>query len=140
MSAANTACEESGWKLTNLSLQKLLYIAHMRFIAESAGEPLVKDNFEAWKYGPVVSRLYQRVKRFGDGSIKDVFLVDRNLQLPEHKCIRGTMLKYGTKSPGSLVDLTHRNRGAWATYFLPDSENIVIPNAAILREQMEMPL
>lgn len=78
ISAAETACEHSGWTLTNLSLQKLLYLAHMKFLGQQDGEPLLKEAFEAWKYGPVVSRLYQKIKKFGNSPISDVFIAERN--------------------------------------------------------------
>ena len=139
MSAAKTACEHSGWTLTNLSLQKLLYLAHMKFLGQASGEPLLKEAFEAWKYGPVVSRLYQEVKKFGDAPIADMFLVDRNLRRLEHAMIKEIVDAYGNVSPGHLVELTHRSGGAWAEFYQPQVEHIAIPNSAILREYRRFP-
>ncbi len=133
MSAAATACETRDWRLTNLALQKLLYLAHMKFLGET-GDPLIKENFEAWKYGPVVPRLYHEVKKFGDKPIGDIFFVDRNLSLPEHKMIKKVVLELADKTPGELVQLTHNPHGAWAAYYNPLIENLVIPNDAIKNE------
>lgn len=50
--ASKTLCELSGWQTSNLRLQKLLYIAHMYYMRGGKGD-LVRENFEAWKFGPV---------------------------------------------------------------------------------------
>jgi uncharacterized phage-associated protein len=45
-SAAKRLCEKTGWTLSNLELQKILYIAHMFHLGET-GQPLVPGHFEA---------------------------------------------------------------------------------------------
>lgn len=133
MSAAKTACEESGWKLTNLELQKLLYIAQMQFLLDY-DHPLIGQNFEAWTYGPVVPKLYHRVKQYGEKRIKDVFFVRRNMELPNHKVIKRVVKRLRGKSPGELVEITHRPGGAWDFYYDPKYKGIVIPNRFVKRE------
>src|SRR5690554_2036795 len=74
LQAAKRACEASGWKLTNLQLQKILYIAQMVYAGKNSGKRLITgDDFEAWDYGPVLPSLYHRVSAFGSGSIKNIF-------------------------------------------------------------------
>ena len=70
--AAEFICERSGWAITQLSLQKILYIAHMVHMGRGHG-PLVPGHFEAWDYGPVHPVLYQKVKGFGAKPIPNVF-------------------------------------------------------------------
>ena len=41
LSAAKRLCEKSDWTLTNLHVQKLLYIAHMFYMGENGGDKLV---------------------------------------------------------------------------------------------------
>ena len=41
--------------LTNLKLQKILFYAQAEHLRET-GEPLLGEDFEAWKYGPLVRR------------------------------------------------------------------------------------
>jgi uncharacterized phage-associated protein len=72
-SAAHRICERSGWRLTNLSLQKILYIAQMVYMGEHAGARLIDTEFEAWAFGPVSSPLYHKVRAFGAGAIENVF-------------------------------------------------------------------
>ena len=139
MSAAATACNTRDWRLSNLELQKLLYLAHMKFIGTHGGAPLIREDFEAWKFGPVVSRLYHRVSKFGDGPISDVFNVNRNLALPEHQTIKDAVNQFRDKTPGELVELTHRPGGAWDSYYMPRVSHIRIPNAAILTEYRRNP-
>ena len=61
--AAKYLAKKSGWKYTNLELQKLLYIAHMIHLGKT-GEPLFEDAFEAWNYGPVIPGLYYFLKSY----------------------------------------------------------------------------
>jgi uncharacterized phage-associated protein len=51
-----------------LKLIKLVYFAHGFYLA-AAEEPLLNEPVEAWKYGPVISSLYHRFKRYGRAAI-----------------------------------------------------------------------
>ncbi|MCH8342708.1 MAG: SocA family protein [Planctomycetes bacterium] len=53
-----------GVQVTPMQLNKLVYITHGWHLALT-GDPLINETAEAWKYGPVVSSLYQEFKRFG---------------------------------------------------------------------------
>ena len=46
MDAARYLCVSSSWGLTNLALQKILYIAHMFHLGRT-DEPLIPEQFEA---------------------------------------------------------------------------------------------
>lgn len=63
--ATKLICNISGWSVSNLQLQKILYISHMYNLGVTEGDPLITDNFEAWDYGPVIPTLYHEVKGFG---------------------------------------------------------------------------
>ena len=45
--AANYICDKSGWKITQLSLQKILYMAHMVHMGRTNGERLIDESFES---------------------------------------------------------------------------------------------
>ena len=51
LEAAKHIGARSHWSLSNLKMQKLLYIAHM-FHLGIYNKPLVCEFFEAWDYGP----------------------------------------------------------------------------------------
>jgi uncharacterized phage-associated protein len=55
--------------LSNLKLQKMVYLAHGLYLVEAAGEPLLKDRIEVWPYGPVISSLYHKFKIYGADTI-----------------------------------------------------------------------
>ena len=62
ITAGRYACKMSGWTITNLKLQKILYIAHMVYVGRTDGTVLIDEMFEAWDFGPVLPNLYHRVK------------------------------------------------------------------------------
>jgi uncharacterized phage-associated protein len=129
-------CERSGWRTSNLQLQKILYMAQMYYMGQHEGRRLVDTGFEAWDYGPVSPALYHRVKDFGSSPVQDVFTRarvfrdddDRKAALDE---VCAGLLK---KRPGELVDLTHWEDGAWARHYLPGVKGIPIPDRDIYRE------
>lgn len=58
----------NGVVLTQMSLLKLLYFAHGWHLAK-CGEPLVRQDFEAWELGPVIKIVRDEFSRFGDQAI-----------------------------------------------------------------------
>jgi len=56
-------CAERGAKISNLSLQKIVYFCHVWSLIELKS-PLVGQQFEAWEYGPVLPYLYREFKSF----------------------------------------------------------------------------
>ena len=99
-------------ELTNLKLQKLLYLLYAKYYAVS-GDALFTNRFEAWAYGPVLSDIYKVFKAEGAGPIKDyrsdangrVLIVCETGEFGESfDHIWGN---YARKSAGYLVDMTH---------------------------------
>ena len=62
--AAHRLGVNSGWSLSNLQLQKILFMADMNFVGQGKGR-LIDEDFEAWDYGPVLPSLYRECKPFG---------------------------------------------------------------------------
>lgn len=132
--AAYRMCEATDWSVSPLTLQKLLYLAHMQYLGET-GEPLIPEQFEAWDYGPVVPELYHEIKGFGRGKVKDVFFGARNLDgTKEAKTIDYVGQTLKNARPGALVDFTHHKDGAWAKNYVPGSRGCVISSQDILDE------
>jgi uncharacterized phage-associated protein len=137
MQAARNICEHSSWKMTNLGLQKILYLAQMIFMGENHGARLVDADFEAWDYGPVIPEVYRRVRMFGADPInQDVFFsVPRvaNDGLREMS-LHNTATFLSNKRPGELVSITHWQNGAWAKNYVPGAHGVIIPDRDILDE------
>lgn len=133
---AKFVCEQSGWQISNLSLQKMLYLAQVEYHGEHAGERIVDTAFEAWNLGPVSPELYRKVKIFGADSVRDVFYDARRFREDD---IRRSKLvdvcqRYLGKTPGELVKITHWDFGAWASKYEPNVRGIQITDADIARE------
>jgi uncharacterized phage-associated protein len=138
-SAAKRLAERSGWRLSNLELQKILYLAHMFRLGRSGGEPLVRGHFEAWDYGPVQPDLYHRAKVYGADPVGNIFHDAASIpDGPEQKIIDEALDHLGDLGPGKLVAATHRIGGAWHKHYVPGNRHVLIPNEDILREYRDL--
>ena len=137
LSVAKRLLELSDWSLTNLKLQKLLYIAHMIWLGRT-GQPLIREAFEAWDYGPVCPVVYHRAKCFGARPVGNVFPDVPDLRDEEvEKLLREIVEVLGCESPGKLVAIAHWERGAWARNYIPGARGVRIPNEHIREEYRE---
>lgn len=135
LSAARTVCELSGWTVTNLELQKILYIAQMIHLGETH-RPLIHENFEAWEYGPVVPEVYRQVRGFGNGPVRNVFHwvngVPENTS--EYASLKEAVEITENLSASRLVSITHWDGGAWYQCYQDGVRRIEIPNKLIEAE------
>jgi uncharacterized phage-associated protein len=132
--AARRICTLGGWRVTNLALQKVLYIAHMAHLG-STHERLITAPFEAWDYGPVEPNLYRKARIFGDKPVQDVFSFEDELDGTSEAASIDEACKYMlTKRPGELVDFTHWPHGAWAKNYRSGEKGVVIPDEDIIAE------
>ena len=60
--------EKTKKQLTPMQLVKLVYISHGWHLA-LLDRPLINEEVEAWRYGPVVPSVYHAFKEFGAGSV-----------------------------------------------------------------------
>lgn len=135
-SVARHICEKGDWKVSNLQLQKLIYMAQMVYMGQNDGARLVDATFQAWDYGPVIPELYSKVRMFGSGPIKDVFWHARPFKVedPRKRTLDEVCDALLPRKPGELVDITHWPKGAWATHYVPGIKAIEIPDADIRAE------
>ena len=125
----------SGWSLSHLRVQKLLYIAHMFHLGKNENRPLVEGNFEAWDYGPVHPVLYHKAKIFGSGPVKNIFRAYDDLNEGDEKYFLDTIYSSLKDFSGAqLVAITHREGGAWAKHYAPGARGVVIPDDDIAEE------
>jgi len=133
--AARTLGHYSNWSLTNLQMQKILYLSHMVYLDKTNGTPLVNEEFESWDYGPVLPSLYHRIKFYGSEPVRDVFHNNKILTFgKEAEILKEAAHKFSHVHPGSLIDLTHRKDGAWDQTYFRGARNRIIPNEKILEE------
>lgn len=136
LSAAKHMGLHSQWSLSNLALQKLIYICQMLHLGQHGLEkPLVYGSFEAWDYGPVHPNLYQQAKVYGADPVRNIF---RNIEDVKADSSKAGLMDRIVDSLGNdtsrLVAITHWKHGAWAKNYQPGIRGIVIPNEDILEE------
>lgn len=54
--------------ISNMKLQKLLFIANGLYLAKN-GTPLLEEPIEVWPYGPVIKVVYHQFKEYGNRDI-----------------------------------------------------------------------
>ncbi|AQS41836.1 MAG: Putative phage-associated protein [Candidatus Tokpelaia hoelldobleri] len=137
-SAAKHLAERSGYSLSNLKMQKILYLAHMFYMGENEGKPLISDRFEAWDYGPVNPELYHELKIYGAEPVGNIFRQYPDLpEGEERSAIDVVCDTLRNVSAGKLVAATHQRDGAWEKHYLQGIKGRVIPNEDILQEYRE---
>ena len=134
--AAKTLGECCGWRVSNLKMQKLLYLANLDYMGKS-GERLIASPFEAWDYGPVQPSLYYKLRRFGARDVRDVFYYEEPLMPEEDEKefdVLDRMSKLWHVKSGVLVQFTHSNGGGWAKVYEPGIRSRIIPDEFIKEE------
>lgn len=111
--------------LTNLKLQKLLYFAQGKFLAQF-GVPLFQEEIEAWDFGPVVKNVYHEFKHCGAFPIT-VFDTDVSVDMPEKTkaFLDSIWSEYAKYSAGYLVQITHKENSPWQKFFSKGDNNII---------------
>ncbi|MDP2765751.1 MAG: DUF4065 domain-containing protein, partial [Brevundimonas sp.] len=113
----------SGYSVTPLSLQKILYFCHGSFLL-SRKRPLVSGYFEAWKNGPVHPVVYNAFNKFGSQPNEAAataldFTSGEQRALPRVEdgevCNHLASLVgfYATLPAGTLVEISHVRNGPW---------------------------
>lgn len=101
-----------GYEITNLSLQKLLYYVK-GFSYLMLGKDIIEEECEAWAYGPVISYIYDKYKKLGNGMIPDYDdAIDYSSLLTheEIKVLDHTVDCLGIFNGTVLMKMTHKER------------------------------
>lgn len=110
--------EKSQTKVTNMQLQKLVFLAQ-GFSLALRDEPLTYHNIHAWQWGPVLPKLYKACKQYGNMPIQEKLSVppEAGFEIPpdsiDHAIIRGVWESYGHWTGGQLSALTHEAGSPW---------------------------
>jgi uncharacterized phage-associated protein len=117
--------------LDPLQVMKLTYIAH-GFTLGLTSRPLLEDDVEAWKFGPVVRRLYKNLPG-GSAPIMEPIVpaIPADLQNDERAIVDSVFDLYGHLSGWDLSMLTHRPGSPWEKTWNTYGQNAVIPQDLI---------
>ncbi|KKR18344.1 MAG: Prophage ps3 protein 01 [candidate division CPR2 bacterium GW2011_GWC1_41_48] len=117
--------------LTNLKLQKLLYFAQGKYIAQYKN-PIFDEEIEAWALGPVVKNVYSAFKSCGNFPITvfDVPAEPQNISQQLGDFLNKIWEDVGKFSASFLVKQTHKPNTPWNKFY-QEGENNIIPKAEI---------
>ena len=104
---------ENNVPITQLKLQKLLYLYYARYCYKRNARPF-DDCFVKWPYGPVLTGVYEQLKRFqaeplrplhdvADGKVTRIAPSDE----PFRSIFNDVVTRYGKLTASELVKLTH---------------------------------
>ena len=136
--AAKYLARLSGWRLSNLKLQKILYLADL-YHTGTHGERLVDEDFEAWDYGPVLPSVYHLCKYRGSKPVPEeafLFVEDIDDDSEEARALRKAWEALRHRTAGELVGITHWCGGAWHKRYQPGARGIRITTQD-MREEWE---
>lgn len=124
--------KRDGKRLTNMQLQKLVYIAH-GFNLALMGEPLFFNNVHAFQWGPVIPKLYKLLSKYGAGNVTELVESDQPIpppDSPEMKIIERVWRNYGELGGMQLSAITHKENTPWSKVWEKEKFGI-IPNELI---------
>jgi uncharacterized phage-associated protein len=130
-------------KLTQMHLQKLVYLSHGWTLA-LIGQPLIEDDIEAWAYGPVIRRLYDATRQYGSNTVTRLirwgddtpFRLDDDGEAievfpgEEETLVSSVWDAYKNLHAFQMSALTHADDSPWSAVF-KEGKNRVIPNHLI---------
>ncbi|MEO5891780.1 MAG: type II toxin-antitoxin system antitoxin SocA domain-containing protein [Ferruginibacter sp.] len=124
--------------VTQMKLQKMVYFAQgIHLIIHK--QPLVTENFQAWKYGPVIPGIYNTYKFYGSEPIDDTdwaITMEENTDLSSLDTDAMETLDYTwdtlkNTNAVKLSNWTHNPDSPWAKSYVPGVNDINIPNEKI---------
>ena len=95
---------KEGISISNLKLQKLMYYAQAWNLV-FRGQPLFREEFEAWIHGPVIPQLFRRFKENRWEPITSEVSPVNDKELREH--LTKILKAYGRCAASQLEELTH---------------------------------
>ena len=94
--------------ISNLKLQKLLYFSWLEYYRRTE-KPLFEEEFQAWKYGPVVPSVYYDNWR----NAANYLLVPKRTSEPidDETCdfLKEMLLEYNDMSISEMIELSHKS-------------------------------
>lgn len=121
----------AGRAFTLMQVLKLVYIAHGWMLALYR-RPLIKDEVQAWQYGPTIPELYDKIRHYGGGPVEEVEGAEgEELDRYEADVVRQVYDLYGHMSGLALSSLTHGKNTPWHLTYDRKTFGLPIPNDLI---------
>lgn len=120
-----------GETLTPMQLIKLVYIAH-GWMLGLYHRPLIRDEVQAWQYGPVIPRLYNALRSYkGQPVEQQVACQPEAVDEAAENIVSQVFARYGRLSGPALSRLTHAAGTPWDLTYVPGTFGIHIPDDLI---------
>ena len=129
--------------LTPIQINKFVYISHGLKLAMYS-KPLICEEVEAWRYGPVIPSIYHTLKKFKRGTIDPKEYPSPTIKYEEYRSdnaklfdtkeieIMQIVLKVYSSLPISkLIGITHKKNGPWHQWYDKNKSFIGIPDETI---------
>lgn len=122
--------KEQGLCISNMSLQKLLFIANGAYLAKT-GDQLINEPIEVWPYGPVVREIYHEFKNYGSSDITHIppsrsLGEDKNLDDTAKEALEFVINVASKLDAIQLSNWTHLPDSPWST--AKEAGQTIIPN------------
>ncbi|MFN7924131.1 MAG: DUF4065 domain-containing protein [Bryobacteraceae bacterium] len=121
---------QSNNPVTPMQLLKLVYICH-GWMVGLYSRPLIKDQIEAWQYGPVIPGVYRQYKAYGGSYISESPEKPTGFDSAEESIMQQVWKHYGKMSGLQLSSLTHQKRTPWDITWSMRGPGCVISNDLI---------
>lgn len=112
---------DEGVPVTPMKLQKILYFAASQYAKRSGGQVLLAEQFQPWKFGPVLQSVYGEFKTYGGQQIrryaKDAegraFVIDEDSNPDLATTLDEVWAATRGLSAFNLSQITHKRDSAW---------------------------
>lgn len=133
LAVAQCIVDKSETPITPMKLLKLVYIAHGYRLGLD-GAPLLDEQVQAWKFGPVVASVYHAVRDYCSCPVTKVAGAGEwtgLLTIRELMIISIVLDKYGQVDAVALSGATHKSGTPWSTTWEYHEQNAEISNDLI---------
>ena len=126
--------DPDGEPFTHLQIQKLVYYAHAWMLA-LFDEPMIEDEIEVWRYGPVVPSVYYCLSHNRGGPVTATIPIhpedNKKFTTKQSSLLEAVYERYGPMSGMELSALTHQKGTPWQQ--AKSKHKLYIPNESIHR-------
>lgn len=116
--------------LTPLKLMKLVYLCEGWSLA-LRDSSIIREEVEAWQYGPVIPELYQLIKHFRASPVNQIVCSTEALSEEQMSLCQSVYNSYKHLTGIQLSDLTHQPGTPWSAVWQKNTSNNTIPTSMI---------